>query len=291
MKRKNRFYILIAYVVFTSTLIAAAGPQAPDQEEYNIIDDITHEMRIFRDALKAAKRCMQKKECSPADKQAMSRAVKHGVVIAGLLALLTGATVYAVHKKRLGRASTMSYAERSNARARVAFDLINSRWSDAEQAIRSSSFNQEDLNAILTSVVIGSQSEEGVRSAIQYGGSARKITPDVDRVSLLGTALSNVRRDNELKARILEVLVKNGAPIDHINFPSTKRTTVLMEAAAQNNLPVVEKLLALGANKALVDAAGMTAYDHAVQANASDEIKEILSIGTETQRRAFGDVD
>lgn len=109
------------------------------------------------------------------------------------------------------------------------------------------------------------------------GFAARWADPDLVEAMILGGAKANafgswalleaVQANEKRPAkiaglkRVLEILCKAGAKIDHPFWE--EKITPLMIAASQGNAPMVSHLLELGADLGKKDAKGKTAYDYA----------------------------
>ena len=132
MNQFRKFCSIALLIAMSCTTLYPAVEQNKKQER---ISTLQKEINLFRDAVKAAKKCIGKKECSKEERKAMYRATKHGLIIIALL----GAVAYGMyrwHKPPIrGQVSTSSHQDEALYQKRAALDQ-NEKLQNAFNTIR-----------------------------------------------------------------------------------------------------------------------------------------------------------
>lgn len=118
-------------------------------------------------------------------------------------------------------------------------------------------------------IAIGDGNVEMVALLADYVVEFDYVDPTTGSSPLVAAVISLRGADT---IAMVEVLVTNGADVD---FAPEEGVTPLMEAADLGDMPLVQKLLDLGADPTLKDGEGYTALNY----SATDEIKDLIRAG------------
>ncbi len=277
----------LIFHIFSLHAVNNVGLESTNGIKKRILSRLAYEMDIVKKLPSAVGRCLKARgACSPEDKKEIEQGTKRIMAVIGIL-LITIPTIYTFHKKlKSGHkklkseqpvvsksTGNVSAAEQKNIIAAFSTAVSKSRLEYLRRLFSHYTLSQGSLKDFLE-VAVAFADAPTVRELISHMKNPSFTTKEGDPLFKLAIARrSGIFSDEAIREinQIVIALCENGA---NPNGRYKNGWTPLMHAARYDLPYVIITLIQFGANKKLKNNKGKTAYNLAVENNASEGVKQ-----------------